>query len=233
MKIINSNPFKNNHKNTIKDSFLFNFLFLLLIIIEFITESFVIKEFMYFMKPFVSIVLIFYFYTMTQIQMTNNEKMIGYALFSYLGETILSLISEIGYFIIIKYLFLTLSQILINKANNRTNIFIKEILVFIVFLVILNNLLKFEISINLTLILTLLFIFSFYKYEESDRKKCKLYDLMIKSQICFLFGEFLLALKILFFSDCTLLIPIRMMFYYVSQYNLVIKCVKEREINFK
>ena len=56
---------------------------------------------------------------------------------------------------------------------------------------------------------------------------------MIKSQICFLFGEFLLALKILFFSDCTLLIPIRMMFYYVSQYNLVIKCVKEREINFK
>ena len=228
------NPYKNLPHNKIIDTFLFNFVYIFLITIELIVEYFSIKDYKYFIKPFVLIVLILYFLSLTQQNRTKNERLTEYSLISNLSEIIISFFGEEGIFVMIRYVLLTFSHLFAIMANlsHITNIVKRKNIPFVFLLLFLtyfvDNVGIFDIP-KILYISILFLVFSTSNNEDLTSFMDKSYNLRIKGYICFVLSEFLFALERFNKIEQKFLIPLRMILFYLSQYLIVFGCINKRE----
>lgn len=218
--------------------FLYKFIMFILLSIQSVIEIFNVKDFNYFMKPFIIIMVSFFYLFKTKNNVTKKERMILYSLLCSVIQTFISLFGNEGIYIILKYilsvfyLILNITRIKIETQGINISVsqsFIINIPIGICFMFCLSLLnIDFETIIPLLIYSTLLLIYvsisNLWKYTS----EYKSHTTVLLSSLFYSFSEFLNALKLMNNSTLPLIQVFNTLIFQISQILVVFNYLKSK-----
>jgi hypothetical protein len=223
------------------DVFLYKFIMLFLLTLQIIIEIFNVEDYNYFMKPFIIVMVCFFYLFKTNKITTKKERFILYSLICSIFQTLVTFFEQHFNFVLMRYVlsvfYLILNIISLKIETKTINIPVSQSITinlpFVICFMFCLSFLKIDLKwiFHILVYSSLLFIYVSFSNLKKFKSDDQSYKLLLTSSLLYCFSELLTGFKLLNNSSLPLIHVFITISYQISQILKVLNTFHSKTAN--